>query len=217
MKKIILSVLILILFLSACSKKVETKLRINNKTSADIWIKVNNQSQQTIVPNSFKEYSWLLNSGGLTGDETQSVSMQYNGYTIFSAGTTIVLNAGDYKTINIKPNGGCIKILNDSQAFYIEEVYISPSDSLYWGDNLLLDAQGNSFTIDPGNFQTWTCTADTWDIKVVDDYGDEFTAMETHIAIDEVFTFVYTGFKKQANKSNNKKKGGYIKGVESNR
>jgi hypothetical protein len=51
----------------------------------------------------------------------------------------------------------------------------------------------------------------------VDDYGDEFTAMETHIAIDEVFTFVYTGFKKQANKNNNKKKGGYIKGVESNR
>ena len=216
MKKYLFIILITVLMISACSKKVQTTLRVNNNTSEDIWVNVTDKPKQTIVSSSFKEYFWQLSSGGMTQDEARTISVSYNGYTIFAADTTVVLNPGDYKTLNVKPTGGCIKIANESEYFVIEEVYISPSDSLTWGDNLLVDANGDTHYIEAGNTVSWTCDPDSWDIMVVDDYGDEFTVFNQYIQLDETYIFHYTGFKQKNTQAIIKKKGGKIKGVEKN-
>ncbi len=213
MKKIIFALFIsVLLLLAACSKNKETELIVKNNTSAKVWVRVNNsENRDTILSNTSKTYSWLLKSGGLTGAEEKSVKLDYNGYTVFQNDTTLTLSAGDIIAYNINADGGCIKIINDSEDFTIMEVYISPSDSLYWGDNLL-----DNKTIAPQDSVSWTCSPDIWDIKVVDDFGDSFTSMNNRIEIDQIYRYVYTGFKRKNIQTDKKAGRLHIKGLERN-
>ena len=201
MKKLLFLFFIIIILVVSCTKNKITTLNVKNNTNHNIWIKINSGEQETILPNSNKTHTWTLSSGGLSGDEQKNVKLEYNGYTVFKKDTTIVLTAGDYKTFTINPEGGCIKIINDSEYFTIEKVFISPSDSLYWGDDVL------NGTIPPQDSVSWTCSPGLWDVKVIDDFGEVFTKMENEVLLDQVVRLFYTGFKK----SKTLKKEGKIK------
>ena len=190
MKKIVFLILLLSVLIFACTKNEETQLSVKNNTNGKVWVKVNSSSKVSIPSKTSKLFSWVLKSGGIGGDEVKNIKIEYNGYTVFSADTTITLSAGDFKTFDINADGGCIKIINNSEYFNIVEVYISPIDSLYWGDDVL------NGTIAPQDSVSWTCSPDIWDIKIVDDFGDSFTAMEQRIELDQIYRYEYTGFKK---------------------
>lgn len=210
MKKIMfLLLLVSIVIFSGCSKKMASTLNINNDTSADSWVKINDSDWETITSNQGKSYSWNLKKS-ITGSESRTLDISYNGYTVFGVNTTVKLKAGDSKKIDIEATGGCIIIENDSQSFTITNVYISPSDSLYWGDDAL-----DGTIIEPQEHVSWTVDAGTWDIMVVDDYNDSFEMLEEEILLDHVYTYQYTGFKKS--NFNSKKVGEKkYKGIEKN-
>ena len=210
MKKstLLLVLLIGVVVFSGCSKKLKTTLNINNKTSENAWVNINDSAWETIASNQGKSYSWQLTKS-LSGLESRALNVSYNGYTVFGADTTITIKAGKTERIDINANGGCIVIQNDSQSFTINEVYISPSDSTTWGDDVLggtIEAQTHvSWTVDPG----------IWDIRVVDNYEDAFEEREVEVLLDSTYIYNYTGFKKS--QLHDKKIGGKIsKRVERN-
>lgn len=203
MKKhiLLLMLLIAVVAFTGCSKQVASTLNINNKTSADTWVRINDDNSETIASNQGKSYSWNLKKS-ITGIESRTLNINYNGYTVFITDTTITLKAGDSKKLDIVANGGCIIIENDSQSFTITNVYISPSDSTTWGNDVL------NGTIPPQEHVSWTVEPGTWDIMVVDNYDDDFTIMEEEILLDHTYTYSYTGFKKS--QLHDKKIGGKI-------
>ena len=206
---LLLALLIGVVIFSGCSKKLKTTLNINNKTSENVWVEFNDsENWETIASNQGKSYSWQLTKS-ISGLESRSFDVSYNGYTVFGADTTITLKAGNTKKIDIEADGGCIIIQNDSQSFTITEVYISPSDSTSWGDDVL------GGTIAPQGHVSWTVDPGTWDIMVVDDYADSFEVMGEEILLDHTYTYNYTGFKKSQLSS--KRNGGKIsKKIERN-
>jgi len=120
--------------------------------------------------------------------------IEYNGYTLFAGEINITVVEDDYSRLDIYPDAGCFRINNTSTSFVIEEVYLSPSTETTWGTNDLM------FYIDPGEFYTWTCTSDMeWDLKVVDDWEDEFTFFNINMGTDDVYTYNYDGFRASKN------------------
>lgn len=62
-----------------------------------------------------------------------------------------------------------IKITNDLGAWDIHEIYISPSADEDWGESITTEI------LEPGQEFTSMVTVGDYDIKVVDEDGDEYT------------------------------------------
>lgn len=71
-----------------------------------------------------------------------------------------------------------VKMINDLGAWDIEEIYISPSADDDWGDNLITE------TLEPGDEITNTVAPGTYDLKAVDEDGDEYTLYLVEVDAD---------------------------------
>jgi len=156
--------------------------------SADMWVSID-FSLPEIIP-AWGDLTRFYDPPGLVVNKY----VEYNGYTLFSGEININVFEDDYSRLDIHPDAGCIWINNTSNSFDIEEVYLSPSTESTWGTNDLM------FIIYPGEFYTWTCTSEMeWDLKVVDDWGDEFTFFNINMGTDDVYTYNYDGFRAAKN------------------
>jgi hypothetical protein len=156
--------------------------------NADMWVSINNGPTE-IIP-AWGDLTKFYDPVGISVTK----QIDFNGYTVFEGSVSATVIEDNYTRVDIHPDAGCIWINNTSSSFYIEEVYLSPSYEGTWGSNDLYS------DIYPGEFFTWTCTSEmSWDIKVVDDWGDEFTFFDVFLATDQVFVYDYTGFPAAAN------------------
>jgi len=71
-----------------------------------------------------------------------------------------------------------IKVTNDLGAWNIQEIYISPSSEPGWGNNLITDV------MEPGDEFTSMVTADNYDIKLIDEDGDEYVQYLVEVGAD---------------------------------
>ncbi len=71
-----------------------------------------------------------------------------------------------------------IKVTNDLGAWNIQEVYIGLSTESGWGNNLITEVleQGDEFTL--------MVTADNYDIKLIDEDGDEYVKYLVEVGAD---------------------------------
>jgi len=192
----IFAILLLALLLIGCTDDGE--LTVENKSSDDVWFDINNGTEITLNAGEDYEKSWEL-AADIFGVEEKDVEIDYSGYHVFTGDIEFSIEAGESKKFEIYADGGAITIWNNSDTFYIEEVYISESSDQYWGDNQI------SSDIGPGDTVTWTVSPGFWDIQLVDDWGDVFEAMNEYIELDVTTIFEYDGFKKAAHPAGGKK------------
>jgi hypothetical protein len=152
--------------------------------TSDMWVNIDNGPSEIILP--WGDLTKFYDPIGISTNKF----IDYNGYTLFAGVTGITVIEDSYSRLDIYPDGGCFWINNISGSFYITEVYLSPSSQSTWGDNDL------AFDINPGESFAWTVSPDTsWDVKVVDNYDDEFTIMGNYYEADDLVIYDYTGFR----------------------
>jgi len=201
MKRILGLVFILALFLAGCSD--EGTLRIFNLDADYGWFTINDGLTEWLDAGDSYERSYDL-STSIFGDEAKTVTVDFGGEYVFTESVSKTIKPGSTTTVQFETNAGGIEIWNDSYSFYITEVYLSPSSESSWGYN---DLSGE---IGPGETVTWYVTPGYWDIKVVDNYDDEFIALDEYIELEVTSIFYYDGFKRsndpEAEKLANSKK-----------
>lgn len=185
-RAVLFSIVVLALILVGCTDT--GTLRIDNETNNDVWFKLDGGSQVTLEYNYYYTKDWTL-AVSIFGNEEKDVDIDYNGYHLFSGQTSRTVKPGSTTRFRIYADGGGIKINNNSSAFTITHVYISPSTSPVWGNDQL-----GYDTIGPQSWRSWTVSPGYWDIKVRDNYGDEFTSFDNYISLDQTTQFNYTGF-----------------------
>ncbi|MCF7911959.1 MAG: hypothetical protein K9M99_05490 [Candidatus Cloacimonetes bacterium] len=152
--------------------------------SADMWVNIDYGSPE-IIP-AWEDLTKFYDPEGITTTKF----IEYNGYTLFADEITATVTEDSYTRLDIYPDAGCIWVYNNSNSFIITQVYISPSSQSTWGNNML------SSTIEPSEFYAWSVTPEMlWDLKVVDNYDDEFPVFNLNIQTDDVYIYDYTGFR----------------------
>jgi len=162
---IIMILAIVAMLMMGCDE--EGELRIRNRTTAQTWANVDGGAEVMIEPGT--AWSRLYSSEA-------DVEVHYHGQHVFPATETRHIYLGLPSTVNITADGGAIKINNDG-TLGIQEVYISPTDSTSWGDDLMPSV------IPPNGSQSWTCTAGNWDIKVVLTDGTTLYKLNPNVAV----------------------------------
>ncbi|HOH46435.1 MAG TPA: hypothetical protein PLX59_01230, partial [Candidatus Cloacimonadota bacterium] len=81
---------------------------------------------------------------------------------------------------------GAILLVNGSNRT-ITNVYLSPSGDVSWGDD---DLSGD---IAPGASVSWTVTEGSWDIKVKNNLGQEYSVFNKQVLKDSTFTYIHEG------------------------
>lgn len=173
----ILIVCIILLGLMACD--TQTELKVKNSTSRSVWFSVDGSDDINLGSGSSwsKEYS-----------DAKTLEIAYTGDNVFSGSSIVNVKAGKTTTFSIVADGGSITILNNS-AKTIYSVYLSPSTDADWGDD---DLPG---LIYPSEDFTWTVSAVSWDIKVVDTNGDDYYLLDQNISLDGHLNVNFTGKK----------------------
>lgn len=151
MRAVIMVFVLMLVALMVMGCDDEGELRIRNRTTSQAWASVSGGAEVQIEPGT----AWSK----LYSSETD-LEIQYHGQHVFPATENRHIYLGLPSTVNIVADGGAIKINNDG-TLGIQEVYISPSDSTSWGNDLMPSV------IPPTGSQSWTCTAGSWDVKVV--------------------------------------------------
>lgn len=186
-KGLILVLFAVALLISGCSDT--GTLKIINWDAYDGWFTINDGSLTWLDAGYFWEKDYEL-STSIFGEEEKKVSVEYGGEYVFTQSVNKTVKPGSETKVEFETDAGEIIIWNDSNSFYINEVYISPSSDPTWGFNDLIG------TVGPNQWVSWYVQPGTWDIKVVDNYGDEFTSLNNLISIEQTMTFYYDGFKK---------------------
>ncbi|MCF7794563.1 MAG: hypothetical protein K9N09_11285 [Candidatus Cloacimonetes bacterium] len=188
-KLLVLLVVIASLFITGCTD--EGILRLLNYSMEEIWYTINGGGTEWLDSGYQVEYGWDLDDS-LFGSEDKKVTVQYGGdyWWWYDYEVTKTVKPGKTVDIDIIGDAGEIEIENNSNTFWIEEVYLAPSSDPYWGDDDLIGDIG------PGESVIWKVTTGNWDIKVVDDWGDEFVAWDQYVGPEETLVFDYDGFKR---------------------
>ena len=197
MKKILGLIFILALFITGCTD--EGFLKINSNSSGDVWYELDNGSTKWLYPGESDLYSWDLSSS-LFEEENKEITVTYGGdyWFWYDYETTKTIKPGKTTSVNIIGDAGEIEIWNNSNSFYITEVYLSPSDDLTWGSDDLIGVIG------PDESVVWKVTVGRWDIMVVDNYYDEFIELNQNIPAETKLTYMYTGFRRTENANGEK-------------
>ena len=190
MKKILGILIVAIILLAGCvdesEKTYDSTLRINNLSSnneLDVFV---NDDYTLLDALEYVQYTFE----DIEEDDYVTANVNYSGRFVFEEDYTVQIDADEDYAIDVSPNCGEIIVQNLSNAFTITEVYISPSSDDEWGDDDL------SGTIGAGNQVTWKAEAGLWDIKLVDNWGDEFVAYDNYLSVEGSITYQYDGFRK---------------------
>ena len=68
----------------------------------------------------------------------------------------------------------------------IHRVYFSPTSSSDWGEDQLRSDQ----ILNPGEYETWTISADSWDFRAIDEDGDTYRRL--NVCVSEGMTVEWT-------------------------
>ncbi len=153
-------------------------LRITNKTSADIWVSVDDGTTTVLRPNETISESYHLTDSFVEA-ETRSVKIEYEGYHLFADIKHVDVKPNSTTRVSLNADGGGIKINNDILFIAISQVYISPSTSSMWGANVL------SEQITYGESGIWTVTPGLWDVKIVSSLGTTFYSYNINVILDQ--------------------------------
>ncbi|MFO7896966.1 MAG: hypothetical protein R6U84_08540, partial [Candidatus Cloacimonadales bacterium] len=169
---------------------VDVNPGINSTMKIDYWSQIAGL-QGYFAGNYFDIDYWgpITYTIDMLENETTDFSVNYYGRFVFEVDDYVAISENEDLVLNVYPDCGEIVVENTSNSFTITEVYISASSDTSWGTN---DLAG---TIGPGESVVWKADAGNWDIKLVDDWGDEFVAYENYLGIEETVTYTYDGFR----------------------
>jgi len=176
-KLMILGLLILMgLLLMACEEDGE--LRIRNRSNALVQSRVDDSAPIDID-------AWSGWSRFYTEDTTVKVS--YEGLYVYPDSTTRSVIVGLPTTVNILPDAGAVKIVNDT-TFVITEIYISAHDAPEWGENQIID----SLVVNQNRI--WTMDEGAWDVKIVNAEGTPLYKMNQTVTVNETLSLDVSDF-----------------------
>lgn len=176
MKRIpLLMALALMLLVSACVG--EGELRIRNRSTTDVNVTLDYEEDKLIRPS--ENYTRFYNSD-------KDVRIEYDGLYLFSGVQTRYVERGTVNVVTLVSDGGAILLVNGSNRT-ITNVYLSPAGDITWGPD---DLSGD---IAPGASVSWTVTEGFWDIKVVNNLGQEYSVFSKQVLKDSTFTHIHEG------------------------
>lgn len=200
MKKLLILVVVIgSLFITGCTD--EGVLKILNNSLDEIWYELDGGATEWLDSNWEAEYTWDLDSS-IFGSEDKKVTVKYGGGDQWwwdDYEVTRTVKPGKTVRLEVKGDAGEIAIWNNSTLFWIEEVYLSPSSDLDWGDDDLIG------DIWPDEIITWKVTTGYWDVRIIDDVGGIYESFDNYVGPEETITFEYENFKKSSNTAINKK------------
>ena len=186
MKKLLGLLFVLMLFIIGCTD--DGILRITSNSSEDVWYQLNYGTTTWLSSGTSDSHSWNLSSS-MFGEEDKNVTVTYGGgewfwYDTYEVDKTIKPG----KTSNVQIIGDCgeIEIVNNTSETSIWYVYISPSSSSDWGNDLL-----GTLILYPGYYMSWIATTGYWDIKFVDENGYDYTFMNELISPETTNTYTF--------------------------
>jgi hypothetical protein len=160
------------------------ELIITSISNEDVWYQLNSASTSWLQSGESNSYVWNLSTIPF-----KEVSVIYGGgywfwYDIYEINTTILPE--QVYNIEIIGDLGEINIVNETSNTNILSIYISPSSSSDWGENLL-----GSVIFYPGYNNSWQVTIGYWDIMFVDEEGWEYTFMNQLINPETINTYLF--------------------------
>ncbi|MBW6515119.1 MAG: hypothetical protein K0B81_00705 [Candidatus Cloacimonetes bacterium] len=161
-------ILLFTLLIASCAE--DAVMIFYNNTASTTEIRIDNITYQLPAYQTL-ERKWSLNRKAFSVDK-QYVTVQINEKLfLFPQQYTALLSAGSrvYKSIDYDAAG--LRISNESSSI-VTEVYISPSTSQLWGSNKL------ESVIMPEDSARWNLAEGFWDIKIVNNWGNNYTYFE---------------------------------------
>lgn len=159
-----------------------TQLIVHNESNAPLWFNVLGHTEMISVE-ARQQYYLYLNLSSVV----ETITVEYSGHHIFSDETELTMTAGDYEDLYLYADAGAIRLVNNTLR-EIHYVYITPSDAPDWGENQLI------FPMYPDDEEIWSVTEGFWDIKAVDNSGQELYVYDRYVIIDQTNTINLTEF-----------------------
>lgn len=178
MRRLAYITLLIIIGLSLMACDEDGELRIRNRTNALAWASVDGATPVELLP-------WTAWSKFYSSDTV--VQVAFNGNHVFARTENLNVYVGLPTSLNINASGGAVNLSNTG-AQNITEVFISPSDSLSWGNNVLADA------MIPNTSALWTCTAGNWDMKLTLANGTNLYKFGQVITLDQTSNITLADF-----------------------
>ena len=193
MKKILGLVFVLVLFITGCTD--DGVLRITSNSSEDVWYQLNYGTTTWLSSGESDSHSWSLSSS-MFGEEDKNVTVTYGGgewfwYESYEVDKTI--KPDNTSNVEIIGDSGEIKIVNNTNSTSIWYVYISPSSSSDWGNDLL----GNDILY-PDYYISWLVTTGLWDIRLIDENDYEYFFWEEQINPETLYEYSFTDAKRSS-------------------
>ncbi|MCD6181108.1 MAG: hypothetical protein J7K89_01865 [Candidatus Cloacimonetes bacterium] len=157
-------------------------LIVENDTSADAWFWLDGQNFTLLHADESTGFSF----SDLTGP--QPITISYRGDHIFSDDEILTIAPGIVEDFILEADAGALSIYNNSADIDIIEVYLAPSDSLYWGSNQL------AVPMEQLESCLWTLSQNFWDILLVDENSTELVLYEQMIVTDQTLELQYSDF-----------------------
>lgn len=199
MRRVLYIVMLVIIGITLTACDEDGELRIRNRTNALAWASVDGAAPVELAP-------WTAWSKFYAQDT--AVQVIYNGNHVFSRTENLNIFVGLPTSLNINASGGAVNLTNTGTQ-NITEVFISPSDSLSWGSNVL------ATSMIPNTSSLWTCTAGNWDMKVTLANGDNLYKFNQAITLDQTSNITLADF--TPTKLYTKQTGSWIESVNTRR
>lgn len=149
---------------------------LENKTSADIRYKLDNESNITLIAG--ERISRTL--GDEFGDE---VELSYSGLYIIAQTLTLDYTANSYYEFELEAQLGALYVKNNTTD-NITEVYLTQNIA-NWGPDYI------SGHIAPGARYGWPVVPGLWNVKIVDDAGYQAISENIQVDVDNTVTVEY--------------------------
>ena len=175
LKKLILTSLLLLSFLMmSCTENGE--LKIINSTNGELFVKIEG-AENTIAGGDDYSREWELDNS-IFNTEEKDVTLESAGIFKFYFTEEYKIQPGNTTRVTVNADAGAVKILNYSTNLNIVDVYLSPSDQQYWGSDML------ESTVSPGYWVAFRVESGYWDVRVIDQYGNEYFAYDEYVTIN---------------------------------
>lgn len=166
---------LVMLIISACFSDAELVLK--NGSSADAWVKVDNNPETYIRPQG--RHTFYVSS-------PRTVKLEYHGHHIMPNILHVDIDTSSGENVNLVPNCGALRIYN-SGFRDVRAVYISPAGQNNWGQDQL------SGFIVSGAYEYFRLNPGLWDVKLKDENNNFFYYAGLNISLDSTFNLYFNG------------------------
>jgi hypothetical protein len=160
-------------------------LMISNDTNSLTWFSID--SADNIMLEADEDYRLFFQD-----IVPNQITLEYNGYHVFSGQTELVLNQFLTDFYDIDATGGAVKIINNSTQTDITEVYIAMSEDEFGGEEVL------DGILEHEDSAIWTVTSGNWDVLLVDNWGNEIVHLNNYVQLDNTVTISFRSIESPA-------------------